>query len=179
MHEFEDAISHEQKAKQELVDKVNKSIGEVKNPHEKVNQEMGQVDLVITGLKHKRWNTDGPIAWKKAKAKQINTKNESLKNIWISIKDTDTTRAKDQKMNEIMATVESKGMIDAYKNFATTELSKLTRSKEKAHAQEVKSYMSELNGCKACPPLRKAVNKFMWEFTGAKAQIRNAWKMRG
>ena len=43
-----------------------------------MNQEMGQVDLAITGLKHKKWNTDGPIACKKAKAKQINTKNESL-----------------------------------------------------------------------------------------------------
>ena len=32
----------------------NKSTGEVKNPYEKVNQEMGQVDLVITGLKHKK-----------------------------------------------------------------------------------------------------------------------------
>ena len=120
---------------------------------------MGQVDLVITGLKHKKWNTDGPIAWEKAKAKQIYTKNESLKNIWISIKDTDTTRAKDQKMNESMATVESKDMIDAYKNFATTELSKLTRSKENAHNQEVKSYMSELNGCKACPPHQERVHQ--------------------
>ena len=96
-----------------------------------------------------------PQLGKRLKRSRSIHQNESLKNIWISIKDTDTTRAKDQKMNERMATVESKGMIDAYKNFATTQLSKLTRSSEKKHNQFKLSWPAFSS--RGVSPHRKAV----------------------
>ena len=125
----------EKKARRETIEKYRKNIMAMKNLHDKINRDMGEVDVIMARLKGKQWDTAGPRKYLKDEADKVTKQNKILFDRYVAQKDIPNEASSPgstiaaEKMETSM--VENDGITktasDAYKNFKDTVLSEFNK----------------------------------------------------